>query len=162
MTKLFLDQKAPGFAIIDQREQVRTLAEYAGQWLILFFYPKDMTSGCTTEAQEFRDLYTKFTDYDCEVLGVSKDTAKTHQKFIDKESLPFDLLADIEFEMLKAYDVWKEKSMYGKKYMGIERTTFLINPDSTIAMIYEKVKPAGHAAEVLFDLKRLQEERVSA
>jgi len=162
MTQLLIGQKAPDFNTPDQDGKMQSLADYAGQWLFIFFYPKDMTSGCTVEAQEIRDAYAKFKDYDCAVLGVSKDTEKRHQKFIEKEDLPYALLADTEFKMLEAYDVWKEKSMFGKKYMGIVRTSFLINPDGEIVKIYDKVKPAGHAEAVLIDLKHAQEEKVSA
>ncbi len=162
MTHLLLGQKAPDFNLPDQNGKMHSLNDYAGQWLLIFFYPKDMTPGCTIEAQEMRNVYEKFKDYDCAVLGVSKDTQKQHQKFIEKESLPFDLLSDTEQKMLKAYDVLHEKSMFGKKYMGVMRTSFLINPDGNIERIYDEVKPSEHAEEVLADLRYLQSEHVSA
>ena len=111
--------------------------------------PKDDTSGCTTEACEFRDLFPRFDATRAVVLGISPDSVKSHQKFKAKYQLPFTLLADEEKVALQAYDLWKEKSMYGRKYMGVERTTFLIDPAGRVARVWEKVKPAGHAAEVM-------------
>jgi len=162
MTTLLLGQQAPDFSVINQDGEVRTLADYAKQWLLLYFYPKDNTPGCTVEAQVLRDAYKTLQEYDVEVVGVSKDSADSHKKFIAKQNLPFELLADTEHEMLKAYGVWKEKSMFGKKYMGIVRTSFLISPDGVIEKIYDKVKPATHAEEVLEDIRYLQSEHVSA
>ena len=162
MTQLLIGQQAPDFKTEDQDGTERALADYAGQWLLIYFYPKDMTSGCTVEAQLLRDSYSQFKEFNAEIIGVSKDTCARHKKFIEKESLPFNLLADTEFDMLKAYDVWKEKSMFGKKYMGIMRTSFLIDPNGKIAKVYDKIKPVEHAEEVLVDLQHMQGEHVSA
>ena len=162
MTSLLLGQQAPDFSVMNQNGEIRTLADYAGKWLLLYFYPKDNTPGCTLEAQVLRDAYKTLQEYEVEVVGVSKDSAESHKKFIAKQNLPFELLADTEHEILQAYDVWKEKSMFGKKYMGIVRTSFLISPDGVIERIYDKVKPATHAEEVLKDIRYLQSEHVSA
>ncbi len=120
-----------------------------GSSVILYFYPKDFTPGCTTEACEFRDLYEKITESDAVVIGISPDSPESHEKFIAKHGLPYSLVADEDHNIAQAYGVWKEKSMYGKKYLGIERSTFVIGPDGRIKKIFRRVKPAGHAAEVL-------------
>jgi thioredoxin-dependent peroxiredoxin len=132
--------KAPPFA---------ELTDNKGSTCIVYFYPKDFTPGCTTEACEFRDLYEKITEQDAIVLGVSPDSPESHEKFIAKHGLPYLLVADEDHAIASAYGVWKEKSMYGKKYMGVERSTFIIGPDGRIRKIFRKVKPAGHAEEVL-------------
>jgi peroxiredoxin Q/BCP len=116
---------------------------------VLYFYPKDNTPGCTVEACELRDANKKITGKNAVVLGVSPDSAKSHAKFAEKFGLPFELVPDEDHKVAVAYGVWKEKSMYGRKYMGIERTTFVIAPDGTIKKIFRRVKPAGHAKEVL-------------
>lgn len=120
-----------------------------GSTVVVYFYPKDFTPGCTTEACEFRDLYEKITEQDAVVLGVSPDSPESHEKFIAKHGLPYSLVADEDHKIAEAYGVWKEKSMYGKKFMGIERSTFVIDPAGHIKKIFSKVKPAGHGAEVL-------------
>lgn len=125
------------------------LKEYAGKTVVLYFYPKDDTPGCTTEACELRDAHTKIAGKNAVVLGVSPDSARSHKKFAGKFGLPFALVADENHSICEAYGVWKEKSMYGRKYMGVERTTFIIDPAGKIKKILAKVKPAGHAAEVL-------------
>jgi peroxiredoxin Q/BCP len=125
------------------------LAAAKGKTVILYFYPKDNTPGCTVEACEFRDAHASFTGKDVVVLGISPDSAKSHANFAAKFNLPFTLVPDEDHAIAAAYGVWKEKSMYGRKYMGIERTTFLIGPDGKIKQIFAKVKPTGHAAELL-------------
>ncbi len=140
---------APDFTLDTDAGTPLTLSSLRGQPVVLFFYPKDDTSGCTTEACEFRDSFPRFDASKAVVLGISPDTVKSHVKFKAKYELPFTLLADPDKVSLQAYDVWKEKSMYGKKYMGVERTTFLIDAKGVVAHVFEKVKPAGHAEEVM-------------
>lgn len=142
-------QLAPDFTLPTDTGDSLTLSSLRGQWVVLYAYPKDDTSGCTTEACEFRDLFPKFKKGKAVILGISPDSVKSHQKFKTKYELPFTLVADEEKVALQAYDIWKEKSMYGRKYMGVERTTFVIDPDGRIAKVFEKVKPAGHAEEVM-------------
>jgi peroxiredoxin Q/BCP len=125
------------------------LQAHAGKTIVLYFYPKDDTPGCTVESCELRDAHRQITGKNAVVLGVSPDSAKSHEKFATKFSLPFELVPDEDHRIAEAYGVWKEKSMYGRKYMGIERTTFIINPAGEIQQVFEKVKPKGHAAEVL-------------
>ena len=124
-------------------------------WSIIYFYPKDKTSGCTVESQDFRDLKNNFKKLNCEIIGVSRDSLKSHQSFIEKEALNFPLISDPDEVMCKAYDVMKEKSMYGRKYMGIERSTFLIDPEGFIAKEWRKVKVPNHAQEVYDFLESL-------
>jgi peroxiredoxin Q/BCP len=144
-------QPAPDFALPTDSGDTLTLSSLRGQWVVLYAYPKDDTSGCTTEACEFRDLFPKFKRGKTKavILGISPDSVKSHQKFKAKYELPFTLVSDEDKVALQAYDIWKEKSMYGRKYMGVERTTFVIDPDGQIAHVFEKVKPAGHAEEVM-------------
>lgn len=140
---------APDFTLPTETGDTLTLSSLRGRWVVLFAYPKDDTSGCTVEACEFRDALPRFDAAKAVILGISPDSVKSHVKFKAKYELPYTLLADEEKTVLQAYDVWKEKSMYGKKYMGVERTTFLIDPQGQIAKVFSKVKPAGHAAEVM-------------
>ena len=140
---------APDFTRPTDAGDTLTLSSLRGQWVVLFAYPKDDTSGCTVEACEFRDALPQFDASKAVILGISPDSVKSHVKFKAKFELPYTLLADEEKTVLQAYDVWKEKSMYGKKYMGVERTTFLIDPTGQVAKVFPKVKPAGHAAEVM-------------
>ena len=126
-----------------------SLADAKGQCVVLFFFPKADTPGCTKEACEFRDAQKTFTKRNAEIVGISPDKPAAHAKFAVKYSLPYTLVADPDHAIAEAYGVWKEKSMYGRKYMGIERTTFVIDEKGKIAKIFAKVKPAGHAAEVL-------------
>lgn len=142
-------QLAPDFTLPTDTGDTLTLSSLRGQWVVLYAYPKDDTSGCTTEACEFRDLFPKFKKGKAVILGISPDSVKSHLKFKTKYELPFTLVADEEKVALQAYDIWKEKSMYGRKYMGVERTTFVIDPEGRIAKVFEKVKPAGHAEEVM-------------
>ena len=141
-------EQAPEFTLESDEGKQVSLKSLRGAPVVLYFYPKDDTSGCTTEACEFRDLFPRFEAGGAVVLGVSPDDVKSHVKFKKKYGLPFTLLADTEKEVAQAYGVWKEKSMYGRKYMGVERTTFLIDAKGKVARVFEKVKPAGHAAEV--------------
>jgi len=148
---------APEFSLQDQDKKTHNLADYTGKWVLLYFYPKDMTPGCTIEACTLRDVYAEFKKANAAVLGVSADSALRHKKFADRDNLPFPLLSDESREMLEAYGVWAQKKMMGREYMGILRMSFLIDPDGKIAKVYEKVKPKEHAGEVLQDLKELQQ-----
>lgn len=139
---------APDFTAETDAGEPLTLSSLRGRPVVLYFYPKDDTSGCTTQACEFRDLFPRFTTADAVVLGVSPDSAASHVKFKQKYGLPFTLLADTEHQVAEAYGVWKEKRMYGRTYMGVERTTFLIDRDGHVARVFEKVRPAGHAEAV--------------
>ena len=141
--------RAPGFTLPSDEGRTISLEELRGSPVVLFFYPKDDTSGCTTEACEFRDRWADVREAGAVVLGVSPDPVTSHVRFRKKYSLPFPLLADVDHSVAEAYGVWGEKSMYGRKYQGIHRTTFLIGPDGRIARVFEKVKPEGHAGEVL-------------
>lgn len=144
---------APDIQLDDDQGRPFHLADLKGQRVVLYFYPKADTPGCTKESCEFRDNAKKFTKDDTVIVGVSPDKAAAQSKFKDKFDLPFTLLADTEHKAAGDYGVWKEKSMYGKKYMGIERTTFLIGKDGRIRKIFHKVKPEGHAEEVYQALK---------
>jgi peroxiredoxin Q/BCP len=148
MAELKEGSKAPDFKLATDTGEELKLSSLKGQNVVLYFYPKSDTPGCTTEACEFRDAFPRFGKLDAVVLGVSPDPVKAQAKFKAKYELPFSILADEEHAAAEAYGVWVEKSMYGKKYMGVERSTFLIGKDGKIAKIFRKVKPAGHAAEV--------------
>ncbi|MBL8178383.1 MAG: thioredoxin-dependent thiol peroxidase [Bryobacterales bacterium] len=139
---------APDIELQTDQDQPFSLRSLRGKNVVLFFYPKADTPGCTAEACEFRDAIPDFTGADAAVLGISPDGVQAQAKFRKKYSLPFTLLCDTGHAVAEAYGVWVEKSMYGKKYMGIERTTFLIGPDGIIRKVFPKVKPAGHAAQV--------------
>lgn len=140
---------APNFEAEDETGKKHTLKDYRGKTVILYFYPKDNTSGCTVEACDFRDQQPQFSKKGAIVLGVSPDSAKSHQGFKNKHSLSFPLLADEDKSLCQSYGVWKEKSMYGRKYMGVERSTFVIGPDGRIKDLTRKVKVPGHAEEIL-------------
>jgi len=135
---------------------MHSLSDYRGQWVLLYFYPKDDTPGCTTEAVGIKYSFPEFKKLNIQALGVSTDSVASHKKFATKFDLPFPLLADTEKKVVNDYGVWGAKKMMGHEYDGIFRTSFLINPDGKIAKIYEKVKPDGHAEEVLKDLRELQ------
>ncbi len=156
MSKLKVGAKAPQFNLPDQDGKMHSLRDYAGQWVLLYFYPKDDTPGCTTEACSLRDNLPKFKKIKAVIFGVSADSVKSHRKFADKFGLPFTLLADEDREVIQAYDVWQKKKFMGREYMGIMRESFLIDPAGKIAKVYESVKPELHADEVLADLKNLQ------
>ena len=147
--KLKVGQKAPDFSLPDGRGKLTSLTDFRGKKVILYFYPKDMTSGCTTEACSFRDNLSIVRKLGAVVVGVSADPIKLHQKFTETYKLDFPLLSDESKEMLKLYGVWKEKSFMGRKYMGIERTTFIIDEKGILQNIFEKVRVAGHTEEVL-------------
>lgn len=149
---LEVGSKAPDFKLKTDEGQEVSLKDFKGKKVVLYFYPKDDTPGCTKEACGFRDEQKKFTKGNAVVLGVSADDVNSHAKFKKKFSLSFPLLSDPDKTTIKAYDVWKEKSMYGKKYMGIERTTFVIDENGKIAKVFPKVKVDGHIEEVLAQL----------
>ena len=148
---------APDFTVkTDEGKELR-LSSLRGRNVVLYFYPKDDTPGCTVEACELRDAFPRFSKTNAVILGVSPDSVASHQKFKKKFELPFTLLADADHAIADAYGVWVEKSMYGKKYMGVQRATFLIDKKGSVAKVYPKVKPEGHAAEVEAELKTLGE-----
>jgi peroxiredoxin Q/BCP len=150
--------KAPDFHLNDQDGTPHSLSDYAGKWLVLYFYPKDGTSGCTTEACAFRDARDLIADLGkAEVVGVSKDTGKSHKKFADEHKLSFTLLSDPTHETIEDYCSWKPLKFMGHEYMGTQRNTFIISPDGLIAKKYEGVDPETHVADILEDLKTLQE-----
>lgn len=156
MAKVKPGDRAPQFTLTDEKGNKVALKDFKGdKAVVLYFYPKDMTSGCTAEAQSFRDIKGKFTRAGAVILGVSPDSAESHQKFCTKEKLNFPLLVDEGHKVASAYGVWKKKSMYGKSYYGIERTTFLIGKSGKVAQVWPKVKVEGHADEVLQAVKAL-------
>lgn len=156
MTIPKLGVKAPAISLPDQNGKQTKLSDYLGQWVLVYFYPKDDTPGCTTEACTLRDNFPKLNRFKVKVLGISTDSVASHKKFADKYKLPFTLLADTDKKVVEKYGVWVEKSMYGRKYFGVLRTSFLVDPQGKIVRIYEKVKPAEHAEQVMADLKELQ------
>lgn len=141
--------QAPDFTLPDQNGEMHSLSEYRGQKVILYFYPKDMTSGCTKQACAFGELYPQFREKGAVVLGVSKDSVASHKKFEEKYGLPFVLLSDAEKTVIQAYDVWKEKKMCGKVSMGVVRTTYLIDENGVIVKSFDKVKAAENPAQML-------------
>lgn len=147
---------APDFTLPDQEGNLHTLSSYQGKWVLLYFYPKDDTPGCTKEACALRDADPDFSKLDAVVLGVSADSVKSHKKFAEKYGLAFPLLADEDKAVVNMYGVWGPKKFMGREYEGILRTSFLIDPVGRIKKVYEKVKAAQHAAEVLADLKAMQ------
>lgn len=148
---------APGFCLPDENGKEVCLHEYKGQWLILYFYPKDNTPGCTLEAQKFTEALEEFKDMDAEVIGVSPDDIETHEKFKQLKDLKIKLLSDTEHGVMKKYGVWKPKKMFGNEYFGVIRSTFIIDPNSKIAHKWEKVKVRGHVDEVKNKLAELKE-----
>ncbi len=153
MIELKEGDKAPYFIGKLQNGNEITLSDFKGKKLLLYFYPKDNTSGCNAEACNLRDNYTEFLELGYKIVGVSPDDEKSHQKFIEKFDLPFNLIADTEKTILNDYGVWAEKSMYGKKYMGVLRTTFLINENGIIDKIFTKVKTSDHSEQIFSELK---------
>ena len=151
--KLKLGQLAPDFELPDQNGKIHRLSDFRGQMILLYFYPKDNTTGCTKEACSIRDSFPVFNKLKVKVLGVSADSVQSHKKFSEKYDLPFILLADDKKEVVKKYGVWGKKKFMGKEYYGIFRTSFLIDPQGKIVKIYENVKPEIHAEEVLDYLK---------
>ncbi len=153
---LKIGRKAPLFKLSDQTKTEQTLKQYAGQWVLLYFYPKDDTPGCTKEACMIADVYKDFKRLGVQVFGVSKDTVGSHKKFAEKYSLPFTLLSDPTMEMMKKYGAFVEKTMHGKPVRGTNRISYLINPEGKIAKAYPEVDPANHALELLKDVKMMQ------
>ena len=150
---LTVGTKAPDFTLPDQNGEMRTLSDYKGQKVILYFYPKDMTSGCTKQACTFGELYPQFREKGAVVLGVSKDSVESHKKFEEKYGLPFTLLSDPEKTVIQTYDVWKEKKLYGKVSMGVVRTTYLIDEEGMIIKAFDKVKAAENPGQMLNELR---------
>lgn len=148
-----INQPAPQFTLLDENGNSHSLTDYKGKPVVLYFYPKDDTPGCTTEACEFRDDYDEYERAGVVILGISPDTVRSHKKFKEKYDLPFTILADDQHAVSELYGVWGEKSMYGKKYFGVNRTTFLIDGEGNILEIFENVKPKGHSSQVLAALK---------
>ena len=146
---LEIGTKAPAFSLPDQNGDMHTLEDYKGKKVILYFYPKDSTAGCTKQACGFAELYPEFTEKDAVILGVSKDSVKSHKNFETKYQLPITLLSDPELSCIQAYDVWKEKKNYGKVSMGVVRTTYLIDEDGIIIKAFNKVKAAENPAQML-------------
>ena len=149
---LDIGTKAPDFTLPDQNGNMHSLSEYRGKKVILYFYPKDNTPGCTKQACGFAERYPKFTDKGAVVLGISKDSVASHKKFEEKYGLPFTILSDPELVAIQAYDVWQEKKNYGKTYMGVVRTTYLIDEEGKIAKAFDKVKAADNPEQMLGEL----------
>ncbi len=157
MQKLLkIKSKAPDFTLLDQDGKEHTLSDYLGKFILIYFYPKDDTPGCTKEACMLRDDFPNFKKLQAKVLGISADSVKSHKKFAEKYNLPFTLLSDEKKVVLKKYGVLSEKSMFGKTFLGIKRMSYLIDKEGNVAKVYENVKPAVHAEEVLADLKSIQ------
>jgi len=152
---LELNELAPDFTLLDQNGNQHKLSDYRGKKVILYFYPKDDTPGCTTEACQFNEILPNFQRTEAVVLGISADTPESHKKFAEKYNLNFTLLSDPDKEVIQKYGVWKEKNMYGKKTFGIVRTTFIIDEEGKIRKIYKNVKADGHAKKVIEDIKTL-------
>ena len=147
--------KATDFFLLDSIGTVHSLSDYLGKWLVIFFYPKDDTPGCTKEACSFRDAHSELLKKGIAVVGVSKDSIKSHGKFAEKFSLPFPLLSDPTHEMIEAYGAWGEKKFMGRTFDGILRKTVIINPEGEVVKRYEEVTPEGHAEEVMGDIEEL-------
>ena len=146
---LEIGTKAPEFSLPDENGEIRNLSDYKGKKLILYFYPRDNTPGCTKQACGFGELYPQFGEKGVEIIGISKDSVASHKKFKEKYSLPFTILSDTELQIIQAYDVWKEKKLYGKTSMGIVRTTYLIDENGIIIKALDKVKAAENPEEML-------------
>jgi peroxiredoxin Q/BCP len=150
---LALGEKAPDFSLLSDAGEEISLGSFKGQTVVLYFYPKDNTPGCTQEACDFRDLFPRFTHDKAVILGISPDSPRKHANFKKKYDLPFTLLSDTGHKVAERYGVWVEKTFWGRKYMGVERTTYIIGPDGKIKKIFAKVNPEGHATEVQAALK---------
>ncbi|KAF0241241.1 MAG: peroxiredoxin Q/BCP [bacterium] len=155
MSLLSIGAKAPDFSTFDQNGKRISLQDFLGKKVILFFYPKDNTSGCTKEACAFRDKILLFEERNVVVIGVSVDSIKSHKSFVDKYQLPFTLLSDTDKDIVEAYGVWGEKTLYGKKYLGTNRVTYLIDESGNIASVFPKVKPETHPEEILAVLEKM-------
>lgn len=156
MATLKIGDQAPKICLLDQNEKEVTLENYQSRWMIIYFYPKDSTPGCTIEAREFTQYLSQFKKMDAVILGVSSDSAKSHCNFIEKEDLKITLLCDPDHEALQAYGAWGLKKNYGKEYMGVVRSTFIISPDGDIAAVWSPVKVDGHVEAVLEKLKEVR------
>ena len=155
MDKQLEGKKCPDFSGDCTSNKTLSFDDFKGKNLVIYFYPKDSTPGCTTEGQDFRDNYKEFQKYNTEILGVSRDSVKSHENFKQKQLFPFELLSDPDEKMCKSFDVMKLKSMYGKEYIGVDRSTFLISSDGKVAREWRSVKVKGHIAEVLEAVKLL-------
>lgn len=153
---LELGQAVPSIELLADSGEQTTLADYKGKYVVLYFYPKDMTPGCTTEACDFRDQHQSFADLNAVIVGVSPDPQEKHKKFKEKHDLPFQLLVDDEHKLAEAFDVWKLKKNFGKEYMGIERSTFIIDPEGKLIKEWRKVKVKDHVEEALQYIKEIQ------
>lgn len=142
-------RKAPDFELCDQNGNLHRLSDYKGQKVVVYFYPKDNTPGCTKQACAFKEAYEDFKKINVQVIGISKDSQKSHMNFINKYELPFLLLSDKELEAIQAYDVWQEKKMYGKTYMGVVRSTYVIDEEGMIIKVFKKASPATNAKDIL-------------
>jgi len=149
---------APAFCLKDSAEKKVCLKDFKGRWVVLYFYPKDNTPGCTIEAKDFSKELSDFKGLNCEILGISADSCESHRKFINDHNLKLTLLSDESTEMLKAYGVWQKKNMMGKEYMGVARTTMIVDPKGKIAAVWDKVAVVGHAMDVLM---RLREDHIN-
>lgn len=144
----FIGKKAAPFCLPDVEGKSTCLDAFKGKWVVLYFYPKDNTPGCTIEAMQFNAALAKFADLGAQVIGISADSSESHQKFAEKHNLSILLLSDVDHTVLKAYDSWKPKTMFGREFLGIQRDTFLIDPEGTIVAVWRRVSPKGHAEEV--------------
>ena len=153
---LIVGKQAPEFSVLNQHNKQLRLVDFKGKWLVLYFYPKDFTPGCTTEGCDFTKFYSEFKALNCEIVGVSPDTIESHKKFAAEHKIEFNLLADSEAKACKAYSVWAQKNIAGKFFLGVNRTTFIIGPDGIVKEVFHKVQSAGHVQEVLNKLKYLQ------
>lgn len=151
-----MTHKASDFYLPDQQGKIHKLQDFRGKWVVMFFYPKDSTPGCTKEACSFRDSLEVFTDLNTVILGISKDSITSHQKFAQKHDLPFSLLSDETHKVAKAYGAWSEKKFMGKTYQGMQRNTYIISPQGQVVKSYIKVNPLSHTAQVIEDLTFLQ------
>ena len=154
--KLSVGDRAPDFCLPNQNDQEVCLRDLSGKWVVLYFYPKDNTSGCTREAVDFTSHIENFEEMGAVVIGISPDSTKSHRSFIEKKELKLQLLSDGKHEVLEKYGVWQLKKMYGKEYMGVVRSTFLLNPNGKVAHVWRKVRVKGHVDEVLETLKKLK------
>jgi peroxiredoxin Q/BCP len=150
--------QAPEFSLPDEQGQLQNLSQYNGRWVVLYFYPKDDTPGCTTEACSFRDMNDAYKEQGIVVLGVSKDTVASHVKFTKKFKLPFTILSDTDKKVITLYEAWGKKRMFGKEYDGILRTTYIIDPQGVIKKVYEQVKPDEHAQQIIADIQALKDQ----
>ena len=151
--ELHIGDVAPDFTLLDQEGSQHTLSAYRGRWVVVYFYPKDDTPGCTKEACAFRETFPEFEKLNMPIFGVSTDSVKSHEKFVTKYDLPFTLLADEDKQVVQLYGVWGKKKFRGKEYEGTHRMSFLIDPEGRIAKIYEQVQPTAHAEEVIRDVQ---------